>query len=290
MSFAAFEDGRATGQPVELYLFTYGPDSNAFIAQCDGDRAVTFGGVTYEPAPLKRGKINSRQSLDKSEFKLLTSLSSPVVELFRLYAPSYPVTLTIRTGHYDDPANEFIVAFVGVVQQSKRGLAGGRQADGQARQAELLCTPESVSMRRPGLRRHYQLSCPHALYQTGDFNCRASKAAATRAAQEITALEYLAVTVESGWNGSFAAEKFVGGMVEWTGDAGPEKRTILRVTGNVLSLNAPTTGLTVGDTVDVVLGCNHQVTDCETLHNNIVNFGGMPYIPGVNPVKTNPFS
>lgn len=284
MSFAALEESRYLGQPVELFYVSYGPDENAFIAVCGGERPVTYGGVDYTPSPIRRGKINSSQSLDKSELKVRTSLDSPIPELFRLYAPSYPVSITIRQGHYDDPANEFVVIFVGRIQSSKRA------PQSNAREAELSCVPDSAAIKRTGLRRHYQLTCPHALYDQGDFSCKAVKAAATRSAQEITALSYLGLTFASGWNGSFDAQKFVGGMVEWTGDAGPEKRTILRVTGNVLSLNAPTTGLMVGDDVDIVLGCNHQTTDCATLHNNIVNFGGMPYIPSVNPVKTNPFS
>jgi hypothetical protein len=212
-----------------------------------------------------------------------TAVDSPVAELFRLFAPSYPVTLVIYAGHIGDSDAEFIAIWTGRIQSAKRSASG-------ARNVELSAVPDSASMRRSGLRRHYQLTCPHALYDQDPFSCRANKAAATRAGVVATAVSYLGVTLAPGWQGSFDPAKFVSGMVEWTGPNGPEKRTILRVAGNVLSLNMPTTGLTPGMTVDVVLGCNRQISDCQNLHNNVRNFGGMPFIPTDNPIKTNPFN
>ena len=280
MSNSVFEESPDRGLPVELYLFRYGSDPSAVLAYTDSEDPVVYDGHTYVPAPMKRGKISAQQGLDKSEMKVKTTLDNGVAELFRVYPPSSPVTLTIRAGHANDPDQEFAVVWVGRVQSVSRTKA----------EAELSCVPSSSSIRRTGLRRHYQITCPHVLYDSGPMSCKADKAAATQAGQLVVTVNYTSLVMTPGWQGAFAPEKFVGGLVEWIGSSGPERRTILRVEGDELHLGGPTTGLLSGvSAVDVVLGCNHQTDDCATLHNNIVNFGGMPYIPKQNPVKTNPF-
>lgn len=280
MALEDFENSRAQGRPVELYYFRYGEDPSAFFAFTDAEEVVTYSGVDYIPHTITRGKVSSSQSLDKSTTDVRTSLDSPVAELFRVYAPSSVVTLIIRAGHVGDPDAEFAVIFTGRVQQCKR----------TAREATLSCVPASVSIRRSGLRRHYQLTCPHVLYDQDPGSCLASMIAGTINQVIVSALTYTSVTLPAGWNGALSADKFIGGMIVWAGAAGTERRTIIRRAGNVFDLNGPTTGLLLGAEISVILGCNHQLDDCETLHQNVVNYGGMPFIPSDNPVKSNPFS
>lgn len=74
-------------------------------------------------------------------------------------------------------------------------------------------------------------------------------------------------------------------MIEWAASGRTERRTILDVqTDNTLLLSGPVRNLSVGATVTISLGCNHKMDDWASLHNNIVNFGGQPYIPLKNPV------
>jgi hypothetical protein len=93
------------------------------------------------------------------------------------------------------------------------------------------------------------------------------------------------VTVASGWNGAFPAGGFREGIVEWTNDdGGTEKRKILSISGDTLSLGGLLRDLDAGDAVSIILGCNHQMSDCEGLFNNIQNHGGCPWIPLKNPI------
>lgn len=285
MTFAAIDESRHDGQPLELYYFRYGSDAAAFLAYNNGEKDFDYAGDTYVPLPIQRGQVVSSGTLDKSQMKVAVPMNSDIAELFRAYPPGQVVTLTIRAGHINDPDGEFPVVWVGRVLSGARATGFG---DDQ-RKVELNCEPSSTSMRRSGLRRHYQLTCPHVLY--GD-KCQADKAAAT-VTGTISALTYNTITLTTGWNLTFGAKKFVGGLVEWDGAALRERRSIMRVDTNVLTLAGPTTGLAVTDTVDVVLGCNHQAGatgDCAALHDNILNFGGFPYIPQQNPVHTNPFA
>lgn len=282
MTYSALEASRALGRPAELYYFRFGSDPTAFYAYTDVEDAVVYGGVTYNPIPIKRGGIVSSGSLDKSRMSVRVPLTSAIAELFRVYPPGQVVTLTIRGGHLSDVDAEFPVIWVGRVLQCSRNDDNGPEGD-------LSCEPASTSMRRSGLRRHYQLSCPHVLYEAGDGLCNANKIAATTN-RAITALTYTSLTFASGWNGALATSKYLGGMISWVTPFLRETRTILRISGNTLTLTGPTTGLIVGNSVDIILGCNHQTTDCETLHNNILNYGGQPYIPLVSPISKAAFT
>jgi hypothetical protein len=98
------------------------------------------------------------------------------------------------------------------------------------------------------------------------------------------------MTLPAGWNGALAARDFTGGLVSWTGPHGVENVSVISVSGDKLTLSASTRGMTTATDVAVSLGCNRTLAHCEMLHNNVQNFGGQPYIPLENPLKTNPFT
>ncbi len=276
MSYSEYEESIWHGEPVDLYLFRYGSGETEFHAFVDSETTVTVGGITYLPIPINRDAFNSSGSLDKSGIDIDVDGDNPVAEMFRVYAPSQPVTLMVRQGHIGDADNEYSLIWTGRVLSCawKNSIA------------TLTCEPVATSMQRTGLRRHYQYGCPHALYMGDDVGgCRADKTAATLSTT-VSAVTGSLVTVPSGWNGSFGAGKFIGGMVEWTTAGGSvERRSILKVNAGtrVLTMGGPIPDMEVGDTIKVVLGCNHQMTDCADLHNNINDFGGQPWIPTKSP-------
>jgi hypothetical protein len=69
-----------------------------------------------------------------------------------------------------------------------------------------------------------------------------------------------------------------------------ETRSILKLKGAdkaQLLLDSAAKGLVAGMSVSVILGCNKLAgltDDCIVLHDNIHNFGGMPWIPTKNPI------
>jgi len=284
MTFETREESRYLGEPVDLFYFRYGSAANAFYAYTDAEQAITFDGVVYQPIPIKRGNFTASGTLDKTVLTLNCPINTDIANLFRVYPPGQVVTLIIRQGHVNDPDNDFPVIWTGRVIQCER--------DGS--EANLSCEPVSTSMRRSGLRRNYQLSCPHVLYGP---QCKASKLAATTTTQVIN-LTGSRVTLQDAWSGAINPSKYIGGMIEWNTGAGLERRTILRIIDlKTLVLSGPTTGIVAGQNIDVILGCNHQMGvgpqpngDCQPLHNNIQNFGGQAWIPTSNPINTNPFN
>ena len=286
MTNREFEQSEKLGQPVELYLFTLGTGPDSYIAYCNKDTAVVHGGITYEPEMVDRGDIVASGSTDKSALKLEVSANSEIAQAFVPYAPSVNIVLVIRSGHYNDPDNDFPVVWTGQVYAASRS---NKSTDTGSGMTTLTCRPASVSQSRTGLRTHYQLGCNKVLYGP---RCRADKALATVTAPTVS-VSYAQIVLAENWFGPFTPSNFVAGTVEWDGVRGREHRTILSVTGEndtVLSLAGATTGLDVSEPVDVVLGCNRQYDgDCQSLHDNIKNFGGCPYIPEDDPLEDTPF-
>lgn len=281
MAFDTFETSAESGEPVQLFLFRYGSDPSEYYAYTDAtlakpDDVLTVATIDYVPRPIERDAISSNGTLDKSALKITTDIGSEVAELFRVYPPSSVVTLVIAQGHVGDPDEEFLVTWAG------RIVKGGRE---EGSQFVMTGEPVSTSLKRPGLRRHYQYGCMHQLYGP---QCQADKPSKT-VASTVAAITGTKVTLASGWEGAFAAAKFLGGMLEWPSPGGSTvSRTILRITGDELTLSGIPLDLAVSDSVDVVLGCNHKAFapdgDCQPLHDNIVNYGGCLWIPTRNPI------
>jgi hypothetical protein len=272
MAFAPIEVSRQKGTPVTLYQFIYDVSPLTYYAITDAEQEITEAGVTYDPAPAMRDAVVSSGTLDRTTLTIRMPRDVEFSEKFRVYPPTMPVTLIIRQGHLSDtPTPEFLVVWSG------RVLSVGREGD----ECVVSCEPVSSSLRRPGLRRNYQLGCPHVLY--GD-ECKANRAAST-VTSTVASKSGTSVTVGGGWNGAFPAVSFREGIVEWTNDdGGTEKRKILSVSGNTLALGGLLRELDVGDPVNIILGCNHQMSDCENLFANILNHGGCPWIPLKNPI------
>lgn len=276
MSYPDYETSIYHGEPADLFLFTYGAGPTQYYGYTDAEVAIVHEGKTYVPYPLDRDAINASGTLDKSSLTLKIDANAEVTELFRVYPPSQPVSLIILTGHIGDPDVEYKVIWTGKV------LSCGWDDN----IATLTCEPVSMSMQRAGLRRNYQYGCPHALYMgTAEGGCRADKTEATLSTT-VASVSGSLLTLPSGWNGVFDKAKFLNGMIEWTNPLGSVmSRSILRVVGssNVITMGGPIPGLALGATISVILGCNHQMTDCAAIHSNINDFGGQPWIPTKNP-------
>jgi Phage conserved hypothetical protein BR0599 len=272
MSFETYEESRYHGEPVDLYQFIYGSGENDYLAYCDAEEAITVAGVVYEPIPIMRTPITSSGTLDKATITVTADNDTELAALFRVYPPTQTVTMFIRQGHVGD--SEFFIVWTG-------RILGAAFEDSEVK---LTCEPVSTSMKRTGLRRNYQYGCPHALYMGNEKGgCRANKVAATRSVT-VAAVSTAKITLPDNWFGVFNPAKFRNGLVEWRSNGGAkETRTILRVAGNVLSIGGTTRDLDAGDTVKVILGCDHTMVDCKELHNNLLDFGGQPWIPKKSP-------
>ena len=281
MSFAALETSTDRGEPIRLYEFRFGPGSGDVVGYTDSERDETFDGLLYAAIPIDCGEISSSGSLDKTTLLIQMFEGAGLTDVFRLYPSSSIVTAVIREGHANDPDADFKVGWTGRIVAF--------QIDAENNMTELTGEPVAASMRRAGLRRHWQYGCPHALYGP---RCKASKSAAS-SNHVALAVNGAFVTLASNWKPDDRKPKYVGGLAQWTlPDGRIGLRTIVRSSvDGIILLSAPPAGLDPGETLTMTLGCNHKSGvgpqpdgDCRPLHNNILNFGGQMFIPYKNPI------
>lgn len=272
--FDTIESSRSRGAPNTLYKFSYLDQKFTYT---DAEQPITFLGDEYTPIPIDRTSVAISGTLDKSTLTITLPSDNDVVELFRVYPPSGIVAVSVFQGHAEYGV-DFKAVWIG------RVLSCGRTDH----TATITAEPVSTSMRRPGLRRRFQYGCPHALYGSQCKLAREDFTVTTTVDSLVTA----SLTLASGWNGSFDKANFVDGIVEWSPAGGQTQlRSILQVNAgtDTVVITGQMSGLTAGQTVKVSLGCNHQMSGCNTF-NNILNYGGQPDIPTKNPVGVvNPY-
>lgn len=236
----------------------------------DAEQPVVFEGETYKPVPITRSEVTSSGDADDGSLTVTIAAGEPIDFDFIATPPDQVLNLTVRRGHVG----------TALTRANFPVIWGGRITSVvfPASTIEITSEPITSSLRRPGLRRHYQIMCPHVLYGEG---CRANRNRAT-VRRTVGIIDGNRISLTQGL--PISGQKYVGGIIEWGFDT-PRKhmRTIVRVEGPTIVIRGLTDGLYVGAPVAVSLGCNRSMEDCEQLHNNIHNYGGQPFIPLENP-------
>lgn len=253
----------------------FGFDAGEFgpYAFCDGEEPITRAGITYQPFPISISNITSNGNLDKSDITVTMARGSSFENEFIGYPVSHVVNLIVFQGHLNDAPTLFDYPAIWVGRVGAPGFENDT--------VTFNCIPVSTSIQRPGLRRNYQLQCPHVLYGP---QCRASRNDAT-VTRTVDAIVGNSVSFTAAL--PLGAAKYRGGLLEWSADGHASIRTIVGVgAGNTsVSIRGNFRGLEVGSTIKISLGCNHLQSDCSNLHQNILNFGGQPFIPLENPLS-----
>lgn len=265
MTYSAQELSLHGGEPVELYQFVYATKAWRYTS---ADEQQTHLANLYTPAEIKRSSVDQSQDINRNNLKLDVHGSLDVAQLFIVYPPAEPLMLTIFRQHRTDAGSETVAIWQGRVL----GVEWKNNV------AVMTCESVFTSLKRAGLRRHYQASCPHVLYGT---RCNVVKSsyetidAVSSIAGNVVTVSAAASQVDGYYDG--------GVLVFVDGEAVTHKRAILDHTGQNLTLTNSIVGLTTSDNVTVIAGCGHNLSDCENKFNNLVNYGGFPFVPGVNP-------
>lgn len=277
MSFEALEQSRYSGAPVQLFLIQGAPNSETGgslgpYAFNNSEQDIVREGILYRAWPIKHGSISHDGSLDKSDVTVTMALGTEMDDLFLAYPPMQVVNLTIFEGHMvDAPTKEnFPAIWLGRITGPSY----------ENNELALSCNPVSTSIQRPGLRRPYSTGCPHVLYGP---QCRANKAAATVPCW-VSVVDRNRITLSGDMIP--VAQLFVGGLIEWSNADNnlKEVRTVTGVDGFTVIIRGNTRGLVANQQAWLVRGCNRRMDGCRS-HNNILNYGGQPWIPLENPLS-----
>lgn len=273
MSFDATEKSTESGSPVELYEFTADSGIYRYTSAADD---VVISGVTYAQVNgLTRDAIQDAGDIYKSSLSVTAPEDFLISSFFEAYPPSDVCTLAIKRVHLSDLTD---VATIWLGRILTVAWAPGHST--------LTCESVFSRLKQPGLRRVYARTCPYVLYGN---EC---KAVAT-SFQETAALNALSADGFQLTSATFSAHPdgyYGGGKLTFDEGAGVlVHRGIRQSASGVITITHPIATLTGASIVVVNPGCDHTKLTCQSKFGNLVNFGGFPYIPPVNPYTNSVF-
>lgn len=248
-----------SGRPAELFQFSGGVYAYYTTAQ----EAITYAGVRYEPDYIVHGEVEQTEELNKQALEITVKASSEVAKLYIAEIP--PRSVSVRVYRFIMGIGEYRLIWAG------RVVKPVFSSDND--ECVLHCEPIFTILKRPGLRRNYQLLCPYALY---DDRCGAPMGSfMIEDVVEAKSANWIAgpgiASKPAGW--------FIGGILRF----GAIYRLIIDNSGGRIYLGGNVSRLAVGDGVQVMAGCDKSLATCGGRFGNSINFGGFPYIPTKNP-------
>lgn len=265
MTFNTYETSLQDASPVELYRFAVGNKNYYFTSS---DMNYTHQATEYLSRSIERTNIDLTLNREKALVELTVPRDFEIAELYRAYAPTSPVVVSILKVHENDPDQEAQLIWKGEV-------SGVKWMDVKAK---ISLQSITAKLKRNGLRRIYQRTCPHVLYGN---KCGVDKSL-FRTTTNLTIVSNNVITSDD-----FSAQPdgyYSGGWVEFINELGIlDRRYIVDHVGSNITLDYPSVALTAGLQVSTFAGCARNLDDCQNKFNNLTNYGGQPFIPNRNP-------
>lgn len=258
-------------------LFRFAEGSKIWtLTSADSDEE--YNGEIYVSTTIGRNEAESKSELSRANLEVSFDIANEMARRWMRQIIDNVVTLTIFSKE----------------DESTSVVWKGRLASVKPEVSAITLVFESIftSLRRAGLRKKFQRSCPHVLYGRGCFFDRSLVAVLGK----LTGLTTDGVTLTvpeaalkpDGW--------YTAGMIEATDGT---FRFITNHVGTQLTLIRPVDSMTEdfnnsgygmnygafygGVPVTLFPGCDRSKEMCNGKYGNIVNHGGFPFIPLKNP-------
>ena len=250
-------------KPSELYHIWRGSTHWRYTSL---DDHVVFNGNNYSPVAVKRDSVTYDYNLDVSSLNITFAyITDPVIKFISRNPVEVIWVEIFRILRDMDPV-EATVVFVGQI----------KNVSFQGVQANVSCVGFEHYLKQPIPTERYQPQCNYTVFGTkcalSDSSYKLSSISATidSTGLIITATEF----------GSQADGYYQWGRIEWS----DYKRMIVKHEGNDVTLRYPLLDFpSTGGLIDAWPGCDWTIETCRDKYDNVVNFGGFPYIPIDNP-------
>jgi len=268
VDFRIQETAKDTGKPFELYEFTYG---NTVYRYNTTASEIEAEGKWYSPAPISREAFSLTGDARRSQLVINVSSNFKIAQFLKAGTPASPILVTIKKKHIRSSVadSDIITEWIGRIIFAEWLHSG----------VKLYCESYYTSIQGNANTRYYNYLCTHTLF--GE-SCKVN-----RESYKITAL----VDTVNGTNivsSAFASKPdkyFTGGylLFDETSTGLQHTRYISAHTGDTITLTNQIPELAAGMYVTAYPGCDHTHATCKNKFNNVLNFGGFPWIPTRNP-------
>lgn len=271
-SFDTYESSVESSRPIEIYVFAKGSSTWTYTSW---SQDVTVSAVDYTAIPIKRSRIVQASDQKTRNTTVTVPSDNAFAAQYINVSPGEKATLTIiRLQPDESPSfNTQVMIFKGSVQSVSY------PRDGYT--AEIVVRSIEAAKNQNLPRVTYMSMCSHSLYDTGCgvdpglFNVTGPVASGGDTA-EIT-LTGANAQPDGYWTGGYVTA--LSGSQDF--------RFVVKHVGNVLTLLLPFATDITGLNAQVFAGCDHNATgDCKTKFENVLEFGGFPFVPNRNPFQS----
>lgn len=269
MSYEQKDNSVQDGEPVEFYKFssplgTFRYTSDNQPGVCNGELYLVL------PGGMERTSIETGSVVDTIMTMDFTFRATD--DLAQLYCYSITpeqLVVEVRRAHRGDDWNtEWEMEWTGIGLDVSGSGPTISIKTGSVIQAKLNGNIAAI---------YYQRMCNHMLF---DERCKVDREDWT-VTTTITKVQRQLITVD---NDQSADGELKTGEIEHMRTG--EKRSIYDNVGNIVTIGYPFGDAQEGDEVKLTFGCDHKrLGHCKNRFNNVVNFGGFPFIPVENPFQ-----
>lgn len=271
MTHAATELTEFDGSPIELFLFQRG--AAVFWGYTSSTTTLNIQGQIYRACAMSRSSFEQSQDYKRNNIKITLPLNVDFIQQYISSPPTDKIDLTVYRYHEKDPDKQIVIRWTGRVVNVKFSETT----------AEILCESMETIFNRNTLKRPYGRGCPYYLYDPS--GCKADPNAYAVGAA-LTAVNGVLLT--SPTFAAYPSGHFNGGYLIFQVGSVLNKRFIISHGGPNIQINLVFSGLVPGVGVTVYPGCDRTPQTCSSKFNNILNYGGQPFIPTKNPMNGTP--
>lgn len=265
--YDTLEDSTQDAEPFELYKFSSGTEEWRFTTT---ESTINYLGQDYIPEIVSREAIVANSEDQSNSVVVTVPRDNAFADLFIGATAPLPVALAIFRNQRGNLASETVTIFLGQVSNL--------EVDGSL--AKLTCTSLESEFTNPIGRVHVQLTCPWMLY---DHQCGVDPAGFTHTGT-LSAITGPQITVTGTPTIDPDATFYVNGIAVFNG----ARRFIIAQSGSAgtytVTLMVPfTPAPLVGAPITLIAGCDRTINICRTRFNDVLRFGGFPFMPGRSP-------